>query len=333
MSTSTDERMEEEPVHENKNEAFVYLPASFTGGPRYFSEKYLNGLNAASKLGGATYFITMTTNPFWREIREQLKPYESAVDRPDIVACVFKMKYAQLLEDLTKSHVMGFVRGYLAVTEFQKRGLPHGHILLIIDQLDRPKNANAVDFAVSAEIPDKLSNPILHKIVVKNMLHGPCTKQCLDTNGHCKKRFPYEFLESTQWQGDSQIRYKRPKNGLSIEKHGHIFTNQHVVPYNPWLLLKYNCHVNVLICTTKIASIKYLFKYLTKGVDMATMRCVFNESHDEIELYLNGRYMSAPEAIWKIFSFGILEISPATLRFNLMSSLFVKWWLGIIYPH
>src|SRR2546421_6699719 len=39
-----------------------------------------------------------------------------------------------------------------------------------------------------------------------------------------------------------------------------------VVPYNPYLLLKYNSHVDVEVCST-ICAIKYLYKYVYKGHD------------------------------------------------------------------
>jgi hypothetical protein len=68
--------------------------------------KYLDGLNAANKIGGASHFITMTTNPNWIEIQREMQPYETAVDRPDIVSRVFKLKFKELIDDLTQKHVL-----------------------------------------------------------------------------------------------------------------------------------------------------------------------------------------------------------------------------------
>jgi len=34
-----------------------------------------------------------------------------------------------------------------------------------------------------------------------------------------------------------------------------------VVPYNPILLMRFNCHINVEICCS-IESVKYLYKYI-----------------------------------------------------------------------
>ena len=42
--------------------------------------------------------------------------------------------------------------------------------------------------------------------------------------------------------------------------------NRFVVPYNTYLLLKFNFHINVEVCST-VQCIKYLFKYCYKGHD------------------------------------------------------------------
>jgi hypothetical protein len=39
-----------------------------------------------------------------------------------------------------------------------------------------------------------------------------------------------------------------------------------IVPYNPYLSTKYDCHLNVEVCST-IRAVKYLYKYVYKGHD------------------------------------------------------------------
>jgi hypothetical protein len=41
-----------------------------------------------------------------------------------------------------------------------------------------------------------------------------------------------------------------------------------VVPYNSYLSLRFNCHINVEVCTF-VAAAKYLYKYVYKGHDRA----------------------------------------------------------------
>ena len=50
-----------------------------------------------------------------------------------------------------------------------------------------------------------------------------------------------------------------------------MFTNGDVVPYNKYLLFKYKCHINVE-CVHSVCAIKYLFKYILKGNDSATVK-------------------------------------------------------------
>ena len=95
----------------------------------------------------------MTCNPKWPEIVNELRPGQEPQDRPDIVARVFKDKMDQLMNDLVQGGCFGQVVGYLYCVEFQKRGLPHAHILLILANHDRAMTAELVDGMVVAELP------------------------------------------------------------------------------------------------------------------------------------------------------------------------------------
>ncbi|CAF2137554.1 unnamed protein product, partial [Brassica napus] len=54
-------------------------------------------------------------------------------DRSDIVCRIFKMKLDSLMDDLTKKNLLGKPIASMYTVEFQKRGLPHAHILLFMD--------------------------------------------------------------------------------------------------------------------------------------------------------------------------------------------------------
>ena len=90
--------------------------------------------------------------------------------------------------------------------------------------------------------------------------------------------------------------------------------NRSVVPYNPYLSKRYNAHINVEICSS-ISAFKYLFKYVYKGGDRTT--AVFQSEVDEIQDYLDARYLSAPEAVWRIFGFKLHHRSPAIQRLQI----------------
>ena len=312
---SPETRADDEPVGKDEGKSHVHLPRSFTGGPRHFWAKFLNAINAANAHGAGTLLVTMTTNPDWPEIKENLAPGETARDRPDLVARVFHKKWKQLKDDLTKHHVLGFCIGCEDVHEFQKNGLPHGHIIIILHKSDQPRTPEDIDRFALAELPDKATNREEFNLVTKHMLHECKKDKCPDENGVCRKGFPMPFRESTVWHGDQRMQCRRRRNGRTfIGKKNFVFDNRHVVPHNVHLLKKHRCHLNVLVCSTKIAAVWHLFGCINKGVDMATLKTTLKNDKDEIEMFVNGRCIAAPEACHKLFGFEILNIEPTTVR-------------------
>lgn len=70
--------------------------------------------------------------------------------------------------------------------------------------------------------------------------------------------------------------------------------NSMVVPYNPYLLGKYDCHINVEYCGS-IMAIKYLFKYINELHDCLKV-LIRSLVKNEIEEYVDSRYVSSMEA-------------------------------------
>ena len=84
------------------------LPASFTGGPRYMKNNYLDAMTICKHFGFPDLFITYTCNPKWPEITRFLEKRKlKAEDRSEIVSRIFKMKLESLMDDLTKKHILG----------------------------------------------------------------------------------------------------------------------------------------------------------------------------------------------------------------------------------
>jgi hypothetical protein len=73
----------------------------------------------------------------------------------------------------------------LYTVEFQKRGLPHCHLLLWIKESERIQAHEDVDIYVSAELPDPLTDPEGYRIVTEFMIHGPCRP--LNTSAPCMR--------------------------------------------------------------------------------------------------------------------------------------------------
>ena len=236
------------------------LPASFTGSPQSMYGHYHDSIAIVRHSGKPDLFITITCNPKWLEVQRNLLLHQTAEDRPDMIVRIFKIKLDALLKDLIYNNVFGKVIAHMYVVEFQKRGLPHAHILLILDTAYKPRTPEQVDTIASAELPDPDMFPELHRIVVSSMLHGPCglrnTNAPCMKDGKCSKNFPKPFSEETILPSDQYPQYRRRENGRTAEKGGNYFTNQDVVPYNPYLSSKYDCHINVEVATGHFIIIK-----------------------------------------------------------------------------
>ena len=73
---------------------------------------------------------TLTSNPNWPEIQNELLPHQTPTDCPDLVAQVFHLYQTSLIDDLTQCKIIGNVLAHVHCIEFQKHGLPHMHMLL-----------------------------------------------------------------------------------------------------------------------------------------------------------------------------------------------------------
>ena len=303
----------------------IILPPTVYGSPRFYTQAFQNAMTLVRKFGKPDFFITFTCNPKWPEIQSALFPGEQANDRPDLCARVFKLKLDALMDDLLKKHVMGKVIAHNYTIEWQKRGLTHAHILLIMDDSDKPRNPEIIDKIVSAELPDKDKNPRLFDVVISNMIHGPCgnmNRNCSCMKGEgierkCGKKFPMSESITTFIPTDSTPKYRRrlpANNGAMFLRNGFHVDNSWVVPYNPFLLLKYNAHINVEVVHS-VQAVKYLYKYINKGPDRI-MVAVTEESHNEpeerneVQEFVNARYISASEAFWRLYEFPIHSIYP-----------------------
>ena len=125
--------------------------------------------------------------------------------------------------------------------------MPHAHILIILET--KILCARQVDAIISAEVPDPTTQPLLHAIVSKNMIHKPCDLNAaagcrVKGKGRCFRRYPKTMHASTTTNGDGYPQYRR-RGRFTNRVDNRIVTDDWVVPHNPYLLMRFNCHVNV----------------------------------------------------------------------------------------
>ncbi|KAI5407181.1 hypothetical protein KIW84_053433 [Lathyrus oleraceus] len=209
----------QDELHDGENNANnvrqrTILPSSFIGSKRDMTQRYQDGMAIVLNNGKPDIFLTMTCNPSWIEITSELGLHQTPQEHPDLLTRIFQSKFEQLKDDVINKGVLGRVKSYMYVTEFQKRGLPHVHMLLILDTDDKLREPEEYDSVVKAEIPRHESEP--------------------------------EF---------------------------------------------------------SIKSIKCLYKYVYKGPDRVVMEVHRGTGMDEIQQYVDARWVCAPKALWKIFKF------------------------------
>jgi hypothetical protein len=207
-------------VFENDIGQKMILPLSFQGDERAMGQLYQDAMARVRKFGKPDLFVTFTCNPKWEEITDALLPGQIAKDRPELVTRVFNLKLDALLKEI-KDGVLGNVIAKIWVIKFQKRGLPHAHILLILDEVSKLHTAEDYDSMVSSEIPDPICHPKAYEIVTSCMVHGPCgpdffNAQCMEQR-KCKKMYPRSFSEETCRDVDGYPEYRRRQTHIFVD--------------------------------------------------------------------------------------------------------------------
>nr|KAJ0226811.1 hypothetical protein LSAT_V11C100048490 [Lactuca sativa] len=263
-------------------------------------QNYLDAMSLCKWFGYPDFFITFTCNPKWPEIKRLLKDISlQPEDRPDIL-CRLKGE-----------------------SNF-RQSLPHSHICMFMHSDNKLPTVECIDPIISAEIPDIIEDPELYSLVNEFMIHGPCGAENMNcpcmVDKRCSKNFPKQFCNHSSVDQNGFPLYRRRNDGHFVEKSGVRLDNRNVVPYNKYLLKRYQAHINIEWCNQG-SSIKYLFKYINKGPDRATVavvptnnECENNDAVDEIAEYYDCRYLSACEASWRIFTYDVHCRYPSIVR-------------------
>ena len=307
-STVTEVFRSQNPVTSGKA---CTIPSSIRGSPAYRRLKVDEGMAHVFRFGPPTFFITFTANPEWPEITENLLPRQSWFHNPFLVNLVFQLKLRALIKDFKDGSIFLTPAEYIQYTiEFQKRGLPHAHILVRIVGT-QPTTPGEVDRFVSARLPVECSRKckicrpcVLHALVTKHMIHkcypGRCYKHNA-TDRACRYGFPKAAVNCTEGSEDGRWILRRSQQ------------DSQVVAYNEELLLRYRAHINVEVASSS-RCILYLRKYLTKGPDniQALLLPVGTPLNAQFDHFYKCRTLSASEAAWIATGFDFNGYHPPT---------------------
>jgi len=109
----------------------LILPSSHIGSPRFMTQLFQDAMAICRHFHKPDLFLTMTANPKWPEIIHSFFPGQTATDCPDIVSQVSEQKKKALLK-LINNGFFGTTVARIHTIEFQKRGLPHIHLLIFL---------------------------------------------------------------------------------------------------------------------------------------------------------------------------------------------------------
>jgi hypothetical protein len=165
-----------------------------------------------------------------------------------------------------------------------------------------------IDALISAELPAVDADPHLRDLVLRFNMHpeshldNPFSR--CNQRGRCQYEFPKPIKETTTIDERlGRVDYRRRKA-----------EDAWVVPYMPCLTRLLECHINVDVCFT-VNAFMYVYKYLFKGPDQTRFQVEPDdhgaEDANEFEDYIQARYLSSAEAVWRILNFDITNKSPA----------------------
>ena len=161
------------------------------------------------------------------------------------------MKLKVIFNDILKENISEKVLAYLYTIEFQKYGLSHIYVLFILAQPYNPKTVTDYNAIISAEISDKNINPNTYNTITRLIIYGLYDIFNLNAS-YIKdekyfKRYPQNFQENTTENEDGYPIYRRRNNNQTVKVRGIQLDNHWIVPYNPYLITKYDCHINIEI--------------------------------------------------------------------------------------
>jgi hypothetical protein len=173
-------------------------------------------------------FMTFTTNPKWEEVTAALFTDQTVVNKPDIIARVFRAKLKDLINQIRNGEIFGIVPALIYTIKYQKRGLSHTHIIIFLAGGHVFSEPETIDNLIRAELPNRALNPnrSLTEIMKQVIIHGLygslkpnaiyMKKAHANASLTYSKQFPKPFANKTIVNSDNYPKYRRRRTVDSI---------------------------------------------------------------------------------------------------------------------
>nr|GEY70252.1 DNA helicase [Tanacetum cinerariifolium] len=176
-------------------------------------------------------------------------------------------------------------RDVLYTIEFQKRGLPHCHSLLWLNEASKIHENSDVEKYISAELPNPTNDADGYRVISELIMHGPCgyanlNATCIKDETNCNRNFPKPYSDRTFVDKEGYVHYRRRKTGVDIERQGVRLDNSKGTD-------------RVVMNVTKPTG------------DTASTSTTTNIQIDKIKNFVEARYIGPHEACWRILDFPI----------------------------
>jgi hypothetical protein len=259
-------------------------------------------------------------------------------EHPDIMTRVFKGYLDKIIKFIKTSKIFGSVSGEVTRIEFQKRGMPHAHLLIWTDaDLTDPTSVHQF---LSAEYPtlelaqsdfnfffqrdyDETNNehvtfiewylPLIQNRVKSLMTHKH-SNRCGGTDAKCQWKYP--FLT-----GNNQAFFTHMNYLVHMRRDPP--KDQWIVPHNRILIALFNCHINGEPCACS-SCIGYILEYLGKkekdvGVKITTPPGK-KQPRNHIKEFLTSGYHGTCEIAWRIRGWQLYRAIPAVTQIRMHDS-------------
>ncbi|XP_021763813.1 uncharacterized protein LOC110728479 [Chenopodium quinoa] len=110
---------------------------------------------------------------------------------------------------------------------------------------------------------------------------GLVVRSCMRKDGNKSSRkygYPKQYSLEITTNDEGFPTYSRRNTSEKLKVKGAQLDNRLVIPYNPYLSILFDCHVNVDVCST-IKVVKYLYKYVYKDHDKISYNVVPAKVH------------------------------------------------------